>query len=184
MRFFRILRLTFAFLIIASCSTPRKISYKSSDYHKRVRVAKTNTKAKTRVRAKSESKTVRKEANSVLKAAHGFLGTPYKYGGVTRSGLDCSGLVINSYNAAGIQMPRVSKEQAKTGTEIKLKDVREGDLVFFITSGSNINHVGIVDRVDKGEVFFIHSSTSKGVIVSSLEETYWNRRFVKATRVL
>ncbi|MFA7615897.1 MAG: C40 family peptidase [Moheibacter sp.] len=186
MRFFRILGLTFGFLLIASCSTPRKISYKSSDHHKRVRVAKTNTKAKSRVRAKSESKTktVHKEADSVLKAAHGFLGTPYKYGGVTRSGLDCSGLVINSYNAAGIQMPRMSKEQANTGTEIKLKDVREGDLVFFITSGSNINHVGIVDRVDKGEVFFIHSSTSKGVIVSSLEETYWNRRFVKATRVL
>lgn len=186
MRFFRILGFTFGFLLVASCSTPRKISYKSSDHHKKVRVAKTDTKSKTGVRSKSGSKTgtVHKVADNVLKAAHGFLGTPYKYGGVTRSGLDCSGLVINSFEAVGIQMPRISREQANEGKEVKIRDVREGDLVFFTTSGSKINHVGIVDRVDAGEVFFIHSSTSKGVIISSLKETYWNRRFVKATRVL
>ena len=119
-----------------------------------------------------------------MKEAYRYLGTPYKYGGTTKSGLDCSGLVINAFDAAGIKMPRISRDQAKQGKEIRLGEVKEGDLVFFKTSGSSISHVGIVEKVKNGEVFFIHSSTSKGVIVSSLEETYWNKRFVKATRVL
>ena len=81
-------------------------------------------------------------------------------------------------------MPRISRDQAKEGKEIRLRDVQEGDLVFFKTSGSSISHVGIVENVKNGEIFFIHASTSKGVIISSLEEIYWNKRFVKATRVL
>lgn len=178
-------------LAIASCSSSRRVSYKSSEYKKtekrdrnrkskRIRVAKTST-AHTKV-AKSSSAS--KSVNSVIKEAHKYLGTPYKYGGSTRSGLDCSGLVINAFDAANYKMPRISRDQANVGKEIRLRDVKEGDLVFFKTSGSSINHVGIVDKVIKGEVYFIHSSTSKGVIVSSLEETYWNKRFVKATRVL
>lgn len=81
-------------------------------------------------------------------------------------------------------MPRISRDQAKEGKEVRLREVREGDLVFFKTSGSGISHVGIVENVENGVVFFIHSSSSKGVIISSLEETYWNKRFVKAVRVL
>lgn len=172
--------LIFGVWIISSCHSSRNISYKSSDYHK----SKTTVTSKSKNTKKSGKSKVSNETNRVLKTAHSYLGTPYKYGGVTRSGLDCSGLVINAYDAAGVKMPRVSSEQATKGKEIKLKDVKEGDLVFFNTSGSRISHVGIVDKVIKGEVFFIHASTSKGVIVSSLEETYWNRRFVKATRVL
>jgi|SRR5690554_4177717 cell wall-associated NlpC family hydrolase len=170
--------------LIVGCSPTRTVSYKSSDYHKKERLAKTKTVSKSKAKKDTRRARVNSGANSVLDTAYGFLGTPYKYGGVTKSGLDCSGLVINAYHAAGIQMPRVSREQAKTGKEVRLRDVQQGDLVFFKTSGSSINHVGIVDKVIKGEVFFIHSSTSKGVIISSLEETYWNRRFVKATRVL
>lgn len=170
MKLFRILGLIFGLSFVVSCSSSRNVSHNSTVKHKRERI--------------SRIKSVNKETVNVLKTAHSFIGTPYQYGGISRSGLDCSGLVINAYDAAGIQMPRISRDQANEGKEIRLKDVREGDLVFFITSGSNINHVGIVDKVIGGEVFFIHSSTSKGVIISSLEETYWNRRFVKATRVL
>jgi len=155
------------FFLTFSCKSTRNISYKSSEAHK-----------------KTHSEKLDKEADSVLKKAKTFLGTPYRYGGTTRSGLDCSGLVINSFDAVGVQMPRISSDQAKEGKEIRLRDVKEGDLVFFKTSGSGINHVGIVEKVRNGEVFFIHSSTSQGVIISSLEETYWNRRFVKAVRVL
>ncbi len=161
---------------VTACNSSRTVSYKSSDYKKK--------EVRDRSKTKVKNHSVAKEANSVLKEAYKFMGAPYKYGGTTKSGLDCSGLVINAFDAAGIQMPRISRDQAKEGKEIRLRDVQEGDLVFFNTSGSNISHVGIVEKVKNGEVFFIHSSTSKGVIVSSIEETYWNKRFVKATRVL
>ncbi len=168
--------LAIGILSITACNSSRNVSYKSSDYKKK--------EVRDRTKTKTKSSSVAKEANSVLKEAYKYLGTPYKYGGTTKSGLDCSGLVINAYDAAGVKMPRMSRDQAKEGKEIRLRDAREGDLVFFNTSGSNISHVGIVEKVKNGEVFFIHSSTSKGVIVSSIEETYWNKRFVKATRVL
>lgn len=152
--------------LIASCTTSKRVSNSS-----------------TKNKSKSE-KVVSKEANHVLKEAKKYLGVPYKYGGTTRSGLDCSGLVFNAYDAVGVKLPRISRDQANEGKEIKLRDVREGDLVFFVTSGAKISHVGIVEKIKNGEVFFIHSSTSKGVIISSIEETYWNKRFVKAVRVL
>lgn len=164
--------LVFGMFFILSCHSRKNISYKSSNYKNIEYLTEKTNRSRTT------------STHSVLKEAYKFLGTPYRYGGTTKSGLDCSGLVINAYQSVGINMPRISKDQANEGKSIRLRDVREGDLVFFKTSGSTINHVGIVEQVKKGEVFFIHSSTSKGVIVSSLNETYWNKRFVKATRVL
>ena len=169
MKFWKFYILVICAFSLTACNSSKNISYKSSEYHKKER--KGNSSGS-------------KNANSVLTAAKKYLGTPYKYGGTTRSGLDCSGLVINAFDAVGYQMPRISRDQANEGKEIRLRDVQEGDLVFFKTSGSSISHVGIVEEVKNGEIFFIHASTSKGVMVSSLEETYWNKRFVKATRVL
>ncbi|MDO5654914.1 MAG: C40 family peptidase [Flavobacteriaceae bacterium] len=123
-------------------------------------------------------------AKTVLNEAHTYLGTKYKYGGIDRRGMDCSGLVFRSFQKVNIDLPRSSREQASKGMNVNLRNIKPGDLLFFNTSGSSISHVGIVDKVKNGEIFFIHSSTSKGVIVSSLEETYWNRRFVKAVRYL
>lgn len=156
-------------LFVSSCKTSKTVYYKSSEPHRQTA---------------NVSYTASANVKHLIKEAKKFLGVPYKYGGNSRSGMDCSGLVVNAFQAVGEQMPRISKEQAQKGKEIRLKDVREGDLVFFKTSGSNINHVGIVEKVRNGEIFFIHSSTSQGVIISSIEETYWNKRFVKATRVL
>lgn len=164
--------LLFGVIFIASCHSSKNISYKSSEYREIENLTKKSTKSKNT------------NTHSVIKEAYKFLGTPYKYGGTTKSGMDCSGLVINAFQSVGLNMPRISRDQANQGKTIRLRDVREGDLVFFKTSGSTINHVGIVEKVQNGEVFFIHSSTSKGVIVSSMNETYWNKRFVKATRVL
>lgn len=180
MKFRTIYFLMAGLFIVASCHSSRGTSKRSNSKKKTTQVYKP-TKTPTR---KPSSANISKDVATVLNEAKKYLGTPYKYGGTNRSGLDCSGLVYNSFEAIGIKMPRMSSEQAKQGVEIKLKDVQVGDLVFFNTSGSSISHVGIVENISDGEIFFIHSSTSKGVIISSLEETYWNKRFVKATRVL
>ena len=125
-------------------------------------------------------------ADSIVNTALTFSGTRYKYGGVTRKGMDCSGLVYVAFGEQHIDLPRISYQIAEEGKPIKLKKVTKGDLLFFSTGKKNnrISHVGLVVAVDGDDIKFIHSTTSRGVIVSSLREGYWNHAFVKATRVL
>ncbi len=130
-----------------------------------------------------------KNASKVIKIlaeAEDFLGTPYKFGGKTKSGLDCSGLVITVFDLHNVKLPRRSEEQASKGEKIDVSDVKPGDLLFFSTTKSGgISHVGIVREIKyKGEITFIHASTTKGVIISSLNEKYWNKAFLFARRVL
>ncbi len=144
----------------------------------------TSRKAKKNHTTTYSAKAVKGDARVVLKQANKFIGTQYKYGGADKKGMDCSGLVWVSFNKAGLEIPRISHEQAEFGKQIKLSKVRPGDVLFFNTSGNKISHVGIVDHIKNNEIFFIHSSSSKGVIISSLENTYWKKRFVKAQRFL
>jgi cell wall-associated NlpC family hydrolase len=122
---------------------------------------------------------------TVLNEAEKYKGTPYKYGGNTSSGIDCSGLVCAAFKKVDIKLPRRSVDMSNEGSSVGISNVKEGDLLFFATGGGGINHVGIVyDVANSGEISFIHASTSKGVTVSSLEETYWKGKFVKAKRIL
>jgi len=106
-------------------------------------------------------------------------------GGTTQKGMDCSGLVYVSFKEEDILLPRSSHEIAKQGIKISLDQVTVGDLLFFKTNGrKQINHVGLVVDVYPGKVLFIHSSTSQGVIISSLDETYWHRAFAEARRII
>ena len=125
-------------------------------------------------------------ADSIVNTALTFSGTRYKYGGVTRKGMDCSGLVYVAFGEQHISLPRISYQIAEQGRPIKLKKVTKGDLLFFSTGkkSKRISHVGLVVAVDGDDIKFIHSTTSRGVIVSSLREGYWNHAFVKATRIL
>lgn len=158
----------FVLLFLSSCGS----------FH-RINKDRQTTLKKTRVDNSASGR-----AKMVLDEAHYYFGTPYKYGGTTKKGMDCSGLLWNSYQKVNIQLPRVSRDQAKYGMKIRINDAQPGDALFFNTSGSGISHAGIVDRVSGGEIFFIHASSSKGVMVSSLEEPYWKKRFVKAVRYL
>ena len=125
------------------------------------------------------------QVDAIIRTALDYTGTRYKYGGTTKKGMDCSGLLYVSFRAHDFDLPRVSHEMADQGRRIKVSKLRKGDLLFFKTSrkGKRINHVGLVVEVTSGDVRFIHSTTSRGVIVSSLREGFWNYAFVKATRV-
>ncbi|MXV38479.1 NlpC/P60 family protein [Flavobacteriaceae bacterium Ap0902] len=135
-------------------------------------------------RARKVDNSVSGRAKTVLSKAYDFYGTPYQYGGTTRKGMDCSGLALVSFAEVGIELPRNSAKQAEYGIKVNIKRVEPGDMLFFNTSGRGISHAGIVDHIKDGEVFFIHASSSKGVMVSSLENSYWNKRFVKAVRYI
>lgn len=123
---------------------------------------------------------------NILKDAESYLGSPYKFGGNSSSGFDCSGLTTKVFDENGLKLPRRSSEQANTGKNIDIEEVKPGDLLFFATAGgSKVSHVGIVHTIENdGEIKFIHASTSKGVIISSLNEKYWNKAYLHAQRVL
>ncbi len=116
----------------------------------------------------------------VLMAAEEWLGTPYVYGGTSRNGTDCSGFVLNVFRKIDVPLPRTSREQADRGTAVGRENIQPGDLLFFNTTGSGVSHVGIAIGKQK----FIHASTSRGVIVSSLDEDYYGERFLFAKKVL
>lgn len=122
------------------------------------------------------------KVKSVLQRALALLGTPYRWGGTSpERGFDCSGLVSYVFrNALGVELPRVSRDQAKTGELIADKSqLVEGDLVFFGKRG-RVDHVGIY----VGEGRFVHApSTGKDVMVSSLESGYWGAKYMQARRV-
>ncbi|WP_282030587.1 C40 family peptidase [Winogradskyella eximia] len=126
------------------------------------------------------------EAETIVKYAKTFDGTRYKYGGTTKKGMDCSGLIYTSYKKHNVNLPRTTSGLQGTGDWIDVKEVNVGDLVFFATKKNSrkVNHVGIVTNVRTGNVEFIHASSSKGVMISSLAEKYWYFSFVQARRVL
>ena len=132
-------------------------------------------------------KRTEKKADKVISTARTFIGTPYKYGGMTRSGMDCSGLLINSFTSVKVNLPRSSEAQSKVGTEIKMNELRPGDLVFFATGNkkNQITHVGLITDVrSKDDVKFIHASSSLGVVETNLFAEYYQKRFRGARRII
>lgn len=122
---------------------------------------------------------------NIIEYAKTFQGTRYKFGGTTKAGMDCSGLVYTVFQKENITLPRISRDMATKGILISFRDIEEGDLVFFKTSRKNtITHVGLVVESKRGEVKFIHSTTQAGVIISSLDEAYWKKAFVEVRRII
>lgn len=159
-----------AFLLI-SCGGSKKVTTSKKSSKTTHRISKTSNRG---------------ASNAIVDYAKTFQGTRYKFGGTTKSGMDCSGLVYVSFQQEGIQLPRVSRDMAKRGKRITISKANQGDLVFFRTNknSNQINHVGLVVSNKKGVLKFIHSSSSKGVIISSLDERYWKGVFVEARSIL
>lgn len=127
------------------------------------------------------------QVSEVIQAARAFTGTPYKWGGTTRAGMDCSGLTGNAFQAINLNLPRTTDGQALVGEKIKLKKVIPGDLVFFATGKKKreITHVGIVTEIKAHDnVKFIHASTSLGVVETNIYSDYYIKRFRTARRII
>jgi len=109
-----------------------------------------------------------------------WMGTPYVYGGVTKSGVDCSAFTQAVYRSVDIEIPRRASRQAADAEAVSRGNLRYGDLVFFNTSGSGISHCGIY--LGNGE--FVHASSSRGVVRELLTHPYYASRFVTGGRYL
>ena len=155
--------------------------------------SKNSTSSKV-ITKKSKQKTISLTSNEVIPIedkiinyAKSFEGVRYKWGGTSKSGMDCSGLIFESFNAHNIYLPRISRDIAKKGTKINLKNTQKGDLLFFKTGKNRrnaINHVGLIVEVNNKDITFIHATTKAGVITSSLSESYWLKSFFEARRIL
>jgi hypothetical protein len=119
-------------------------------------------------------------SKALLESVDEWYGVRYRKGGTTKGGIDCSGFSYAVYLAAyGIALPRVSREQYRISRKISTTELQEGDLVFFNTTGGGVSHVGVY----LGNSKFIHASVSKGVMVNSLFENYYVKRFIGAGRI-
>ena len=120
-----------------------------------------------------------KLAQSLTRSALRFLGTPYLFGGDSPSGFDCSAYVQHVFAMVGISLPRTADAQYDAGHPV-VGGPRPGDLVFFQTYAEGPSHVGIY--LGKGN--FVHASSSRGVMVSNLSESYWASRYLGAKRLI
>lgn len=109
-----------------------------------------------------------------------WYGSPYKYGGCQKNGIDCSCFTCALYTGVyGASLARTAGEMYKQCDKIALEDMREGDLLFFKINSNSISHVGVFVKGD----FFVHASTSKGVMLSSIKEAYYQKYFYCAGRI-
>lgn len=119
-------------------------------------------------------------SKELLDAVDEWYGVRYRSGGNTKSGVDCSGFTVAVYSAVyGLMLPRVSREQYRISRKISTTELKEGDLVFFNTTGRGVSHVGVYLGNNK----FIHASVSRGVMVNDLFENYYLKRFIGAGRI-
>ena len=133
------------------------------------------------VKVESKENNENSKIDKIVNLAKAQIGKPYRWGAAGPSSFDCSGFTTYIYkNGAGISLPRTSVSQSKTGTKVSRSNLKTGDLVFFNTSGKGVSYVGMYI----GDSKFIHSSSSKGIRIDSLNSTYYKSRFISGSRVI
>lgn len=177
-----------AFILIAwllqSCSASRKPTAVPNAAFD-IRDLKSSVVIKKKVAAVSiDVKSLR--ADDLVSFAETLIGTPYRYGSAKKeNGFDCSGFINYVFNNFNISVPRTSSTFTNAGKEVKPAESKRGDLILFTGSDASsgvVGHMGIVTHNEWGKFSFIHASSSKGVIVSTLSN-YYIQRFVKVIRI-
>lgn len=118
--------------------------------------------------------------NRMMDIIEAWIGTPYRYGGETKNGVDCSGFTQAVFREMGVSIPRTASTQAEAAEKVQPGELRFGDIIFFNTSGGGISHCGIYI----GDGFFVHASARRGVVRQSLANPYYFSRIVSAGRFL
>ena len=124
--------------------------------------------------------------SNVIGEARTYIGTPYKWGGNDKKGIDCSGLLVKSFESVGMKIPRTTAQQIDIGKRVSLRKSREGDLVFFAFGKSRrkVTHVGMVSNIkNEKNINFIHASSSRGVIETQLIKDYYLKRIRQVKRI-
>ncbi|MDP4208379.1 MAG: C40 family peptidase [Bacteroidota bacterium] len=157
-------------LLLSSCFSSRKVSSKKNSYDYKEYSHKLGIPLKGN------------ENPKLIAEISRWMGTPYMNGGCTTDGTDCSCLVCNLYRTVyGISLERSSDAMAKKNCKkIIPSDLKEGDLVFFSSKGSKVSHVGLYLH----DGYFVHATTSKGVMVNNLNEPYYQKYFTMGGRVI
>ena len=120
----------------------------------------------------------------LVKYALKYKGKPYKYGGQSPKGFDCSGFTGYVYSEFGVKLPRRSRDQAKFGKKVKLKKAQPGDLISFSNKGK-VHHVGIVAAQKNGKLLVVHASSKRGIVVEDINaSSYWKSRIHQIRNVL
>lgn len=184
-RFFRFITVVLTLLFLSSCGSTRKTASASSrppSFHEQRRLRYEHEALETEPLPTSEN--VEMEVHSGTRELYDFIdaweGTPHRMGGNTKKGVDCSGFVINIYNEV-YQNPfkgRRAEDLFSETEPIRKENLREGDLVFFKIHGRRIDHVGLY--LSQGD--FVHVSSSRGVMISNLDEAYYQKRFFMGGR--
>ena len=137
-------------------------------------------RGKPRILTQGGGFTINPKANVIVQEAKKYMGVPYVFGGATPAGFDCSGYIQYIFRKAGHELPRTADYQFFQGTIVGRSNLREGDVVFFETYEPGRSHNGIY--VGNGQ--FIHASSTRGIMISQLDESYWATRYLGARRMI
>ena len=170
----RIVLISALLLFFTACSTTKKIS-SSGNAHSSL--------------PKQESNSSKINVDGLLWYAKKQLGTPYKYGSADpkNGGFDCSGFMYYVYTHFNIKVPRSSYDYMSYGKEVSRQQAQKGDVILFTGSDANAQkagHVGIITENNGGDISFIHASTSKGVVLNKLSDSYYAKRFLRIVHIL